>query len=247
MAFVVPGIVGKPICAHNFTRRFHGNQNVLTWMTCIEQAAYSFEGRHYLAPRKGSLPVTYSGGAPQWSPAGGYSAANFPHQTSPGFWNLSDQIARTNDFGLTICMRATDGFTEPVSIRYSNGDRIIPRPNHNAGTGLSLRLSNGDTSVVSVGPSGPLNDLYCLNISYDSVNRIVKSQMKGGEVFKAAAPASWDALAAIPTFNLTIGQGFGSQTFSGQILDVGLWGSDFLSNEADMSLVAEYMAQAYGI
>ena len=247
MAFVIPGIVGKPIHAHNFTRRFHRNQNILIWMTCIQPAAYSTGGLHYLTPRKGSLPVTYSGGVPQWAAAGGYSAANFPHETNPGFWNLSDQIPRTNDFGLTICMFATNGFTEPVSIRYPDGSRIIPRPNHNAATGLSYRLVNGDTTAASVGPSGPLNELYYLNLSYDSTNRIVRSQMKGSEVFKAPAPASWDALLALPTFNLTIGQGHGAQTFSGQILDVALWGSNFLANEADMNLVAEYMAQAYGI
>ncbi|XQZ53324.1 hypothetical protein E2979_08575 [Paracoccus yeei] len=31
----------------------------------------------------------------------------------------------------------------------------------------------------------PFNDLYCLNVSDDSVNQTAKSQMKGGEVFKA--------------------------------------------------------------
>ena len=248
MAFQIPGIQGRPIHANNFTNRFRANPRILEWGTFLRDATFLDGATTRMVPRKGPRLFRNSGGSPVWASQAGRDYASFPTGGAGGFWENYERLPNAGPgFGATIVMRPSEGYVEPMAVRFSNGDLVFPQPNHGGATGLVLRSNGVNNGVTGLGASLGQGSIIALNFSYRYSDRRISWQSGMGAIAYGTAPSEWGNLVSSPEFDLIIGRAYAVQPFVGEVLDVGLWGSDFLSNEDDVSLVSEYISTAYGI
>ena len=254
MAFAVPGVRGKPIHANNFTRRFRGNPRIAAWATLTKDAHFDDgSGTLRMVPRKGATLLTNPNGAiTEWAP---------PEEQTDGFefWRISTASAGTrwdmsgtyaNDgpgFGLTAVCRPSEGYVEPMSLRFSNGHVVFPQINHGGQSGPMLRAAGTNIHGNPGRTALTTNALGYVNLSYRYADRRISWQADGRGVESTIAPEGWGDLEALPSFNMVGGWGFSAQAFRGILYDVAIWKDDFLGNEDDISLVSEYVATAYGV
>lgn len=252
MAFTVPGIQGKPIAANDFTRRFRGNPNILSWLTLQRNATFDDESGYLrMIPRKGAHLARNSNPAgATWDGSDQIDGLEF-FVKEPGSapWELTAPFPNDGDgYGITLVFRATAGYTEPGTLRFSDNSLVFPQPNHGGSSGPIMRTSSGSNIAAYPGRSAiPSNSIGYVNMSFRYSDRRVSWQSMGRGVEQTIAPEEWAVQESAPTFNLVVGRANAAQPFAGTLFDAAIWNSDFLDNEDHMMLVSEYVASTYGV
>lgn len=249
MAFVVPGIQGKPVHANNFTGRMRRNPRLATWFTLAEAASFADGTAHRMIPRKGALLAAHGlAGSPAWAAAAGVDDFRFASITGGNYWSTPNQFLNDGaGFGATIVMQPTDGYVEPMAMTFNDGSLIYVKPNHAGASGVTWRSAGVDSNVAGLGAIGALGSISLLNFSYRFSDRRVSWQVNHGEIVTATAPEAWAPLASLTSLGLVMGRAFAAQPYLGILLDVAMWKADFLGNEDDIDLVSEYVSTAYGV
>lgn len=242
MAIVIPGVVGRPIRANNFTQRMRKNPRLVAWHTFTRPAYFKDGNTSGLVPRKGRLSMRLSAGDPVWDDAGWVSIP----KGATGHWEVSDQYVNPQSWGITCIFTATDGYTEPMALRFSNGDVVYVNPNHAGATGVAYRKSGTDLPRLVMGDSLSLNEPHVLNLAFNHLTREIRWQADAGEIFSATASSEWDTLATVPSVNLLAGRALTNQWFQGSMHDLALWSGPLLDTRADYQLANEYFLAVHG-
>lgn len=242
MALVVPGIEGKPIAARDFTRRIRGLPGLIGWYSLCEEA--QMPGVPVMVPRAGAANLE-ARGTIRYAAEGRHQFAQFTGDTS--FWQTPALPAPAPMvISVVSAFTAAEGFTEPWSLVFSNGDRLWLKPNHNAGgTGIEYFPATGSGGSQQVGQPLALNTpVYNITV-IDVLSGRVRSQSLGGQTFTAST-ALLTNLAAVTTAQLVIGMGRTVQPFVGRIMEAAWFAGDILDHDPTLAVITEYMAATYG-
>lgn len=247
MAFTLPGISGKPIAARNYTSRMRRMPRLIAWYSMVQRAQLLDPA--LFIPRAGVGAMTLSGTA-RYQSEQGELVAHFPSGTSDHWLTPNMQMPTTRTISVVCAFNSAEGFTEPLGLVFSTGDRLWIKPTHGGNSGIEyLSGAGGATGLNIAGAATTNNAPHYVIVSFNTATGEVHYQVDGGATLVGSLPAMVEGIQAAVSVGMLVGVGRVPQPFVGRIMEAAWFRGNLLTDTSNDNLdnVVEYMAAAWGI
>lgn len=247
MPFNLPGVSGQPIAANYFTGKLRRMSGLIAWYTMVQRAQLLDPA--LFVPRGGAGLMTLVGAA-RYQDERGEQVSYFPSGGSDRWETPLIQMPSSRTFTLVCAFNASEGFTEPLGLSFSNGAAIWIKPNHGNNTGIEFLSSTGGTQGTSfAGVSASNNTPNYVIADINTSTGVINYKLNSGSVQTATNTAISSDIANATDVGLLVGVGRGPQPFVGRIMEAAWFRGSMIATPGDARLtsIAEYMSRTWGI
>ena len=247
MAFTIPGVIGNPIVANDYTQRIRQSPGLIGWYTAVQRAQLNGPTT-LLVPRAGAALLEIVGTS-RWAAQGGEQVSNFI-EGSVDYWRSPVlTMPGSNQLSIVCAMNPATTFVEPWGLLFSGGARLWLKPAHGANNnGLDyLPAGSGATTAISTGANAiPAGSPGFVTVSIDFNTGTVRYQSNSETIYTVTHAGLTD-IAGSATVQAFVGMGRTVQPFVGKIMEWAWFSRPIFNDTATLNLIDEYMATVWSI